>query len=469
MKKLLNSIGWTFLGFSILMSFTFLPLATIIAFFEPVSSGDSGGQWFYILILCLITGLAGFAVLYRNKKRQHVETSTFTRRYFKLVCFQAAAVIITAIIAPYKEDPRNSSFDPVKKLIDKKNESKTHIGPYEGTFVLYNSSSIEYNTVNSELAKTRLSPCSTFKVPHTVFGLEHGYITGKDFSQKYDRNKNPQKEWWPEEWSKDQNLESAIQNSVVWFYQEVARNIGKEKMSEYLERLDYGNKDIGSEIDKFWLSASLKISPLEQVKTWSRLFSNHPNFDKKHIKIVKDIIILEKRQDYTLRGKTGTCSYPNGNYGAWLVGSLTKKYDTYYFATYLKSNDFKQVTSDRLPLTKKMLAQFGAISTDHKSLSYSFEPEIQCTIVEIKNNSKILGIKVNQFDSVSNDAVQSKLTIAGQPLNTKPRQIKKNQDFEEIEISQINQKVVLKIHGEPISRNGTLELNGEQIAKITCH
>lgn len=126
--------------------------------------------------------------------------------------------------------------------------------------------------------------------------------------------------------------------------------------------------------------------------------------------------------------------------------------------------------SNRPPLNKKRLAaQFGAVSQGYEATSFSFEPEIQCTVIEIEENTKIFGIDIKQFDSISNDATQSKLAIANQLINKKPKLIKKSKETEEIEIFDDSQKIILKIHGEPISRNGTLELNGEQIAKITCH
>ena len=46
----------------------------------------------------------------------------------------------------------------------------------------------------------------------------------------------------------------------------ICKRLGKERMQEGLNKLNYGNKEIGSEIDKFWLEGPLKISAMEQVK-----------------------------------------------------------------------------------------------------------------------------------------------------------------------------------------------------------
>ncbi len=50
---------------------------------------------------------------------------------------------------------------------------------------------------------------------------------------------------------------------MVAIYRHMATNIGKEKMQSYLSQFSYGNQDISSGIDNFWLNGSLQISALE--------------------------------------------------------------------------------------------------------------------------------------------------------------------------------------------------------------
>jgi beta-lactamase class D len=215
--------------------------------------------------------------------------------------------------------------------------------------------------VNAELSRTRLAPCSTFKVPNTVFGLEAKYITGKDFTLKYDSKKMPLSSNMPKSWAKDHDLESAIKNSVVWYYKDVARHIGEKRMNEYLEKAHYGNGDITGGIDKFWLSSSLEITPEEQVKFWDDLFSYRLPFKKKNVDLVKSIIVEEQTADYTLRAKTGTCMMPGKKYGAWWVGSVEKSGKTYYFATYMVGDDFGKIQDDRKQITKAYLKDYGVL------------------------------------------------------------------------------------------------------------
>src|SRR5262249_59985566 len=67
--------------------------------------------------------------------------------------------------------------------------------------------------------------------------------------------------------NRDHTLRSAIAASAVPVYQEIARRIGADRMKAYVDKLGYGNRDIGgAPIDYFWLSGNLRISPLQQIE-----------------------------------------------------------------------------------------------------------------------------------------------------------------------------------------------------------
>ena len=42
-------------------------------------------------------------------------------------------------------------------------------------------------------------------------------------------------------------------------YQDLARRIGLELMSKEVKRVGYGNADIGTQVDNFWLVGPLKL------------------------------------------------------------------------------------------------------------------------------------------------------------------------------------------------------------------
>ena len=94
-----------------------------------------------------------------------------------------------------------------------------------------------------------------------------------------------------EEWNKDQTMASAFQNSVVWYYQELALKVGNKRMQDYLDKVNYGNVNMSGGLTKFWLASTLKISPLEQVLVLRRFYSYELPFLKRNVDIVKKIMI----------------------------------------------------------------------------------------------------------------------------------------------------------------------------------
>ena len=82
---------------------------------------------------------------------------------------------------------------------------------YSGTFVMLDVGQKKYIRYNREQSEKRLSPCSTFKIPNSLIGLETRVIQDENFMIKWDGTKRP-----IEAWNQDHTLQTAISNSVVW-------------------------------------------------------------------------------------------------------------------------------------------------------------------------------------------------------------------------------------------------------------
>jgi len=67
-------------------------------------------------------------------------------------------------------------------------------------------------------------------------------------------------------WQQAHTLESAIKNSVLWFFQRTAVKIGPSRMRTFLERFRYGNLDTSGPPDQYWINGTLRISADEQVE-----------------------------------------------------------------------------------------------------------------------------------------------------------------------------------------------------------
>ena len=128
-------------------------------------------------------------------------------------------------------------------------------------------------------------------------------------------------------WNKDQTMKTAMPISCVWFYQELARRIGKKQMQNWVDKVNYGNRNIGEKIDNFWLEGDLRISAKEQILFIEKLINNELQFDKKIQETVKEIMVTDSTEAYTIHSKTGWT-----NQIGWNVGYVETKKNKWIFA-----------------------------------------------------------------------------------------------------------------------------------------
>jgi beta-lactamase class D len=166
---------------------------------------------------------------------------------------------------------------------------------------------------------------------NSLIALETGVIPDENYVIEWDGTQHEIASW-----NQDHTLKTAIQNSVVWYYQELARRVGRQKMQQYIDAVGYGNQDIRGPIDVFWLDGSLKISADEQVEFLKRLYQEDLPFSERSLKIVKGILALEKTDTDVLNGKTGS-GQVDGVYTGWFVGYVEKEGNAYFFATNLQA------------------------------------------------------------------------------------------------------------------------------------
>jgi beta-lactamase class D len=123
----------------------------------------------------------------------------------------------------------------------------------------------------SEACGTRVTPASTFKIPHALAALDSGVLRGPDVVIPYDGSAAPDA---PDVWKRDHTLATALRYSVVWYFQRLATMLGADREREYLVRLGYGNRDSSSGPTTFWLDGSLRITPDEQEDFMVRLYTD---------------------------------------------------------------------------------------------------------------------------------------------------------------------------------------------------
>ncbi|MEG0488617.1 MAG: penicillin-binding transpeptidase domain-containing protein, partial [Acinetobacter sp.] len=124
-------------------------------------------------------------------------------------------------------------------------------------------------------------------------------------------------------------------------YQELARRIGLELMQKEVKRVQFGNTQIGSQVDNFWLVGPLKITPEQEAQFAYQLAMKQLAFDSSVQQQVKEMLYIESRGDTKLYAKggwgmdvepqvgwyTGWVEQPNGKVTAFALNLQMNKGD----------------------------------------------------------------------------------------------------------------------------------------------
>lgn len=271
-----------------------------------------------------------------------------------LICIFVSTIIIGCIpiLSVYASDQTGYHFDTTEKNITQLNLS-SNFGDYTGSFVLYDQSADKWNIYNMEHASTRVSPNSTYKIYDALLGLESGIITPEHSTFTWNGEPYPFNSW-----EADQDLTSAIHNSVNWYFQAIDSQAGFEAVRTFLQTINYGNQNTGTNLNLYWTDFSLKISPIEQVELLQDFYQNNFHFDSKNIQAVKKALLLSTTSSGSLYGKTGTGRVNGKDVNGWFVGYIESDNNTYYFATNIQAPS-NATGSQATEITEAILSDFG--------------------------------------------------------------------------------------------------------------
>ncbi|WP_196513949.1 class D beta-lactamase [Nostoc sp. NZL] len=227
----------------------------------------------------------------------------------------------------------------------------------EGSIVIYDSKNNRIYEHNPQRNATAIAPASTFKIFNALVALEIGVVPNDVAVLTWDGIHRE-----IDAWNHDTNLRQAFKDSTVWFYQVLARRAGYERMQQFINKVGYGNRQIGTaaDIDRFWLQQPLQITPKEQIKFLQRLYQGDLPFSQRTINLVKDIMVREQTPDYTLRGKTGWLTSTKPDVG-WFVGYLEQNKNVYFFATTLDMQKPEDAPA-RIEITRRSLKDLGLLA-----------------------------------------------------------------------------------------------------------
>ncbi len=205
---------------------------------------------------------------------------------------------------------------------------------YPGCIVIYNEEDDDIFIYDSLRSEKRYCPASTYKIFNTLLAFESGVAQDSTFTIEWDSTMHSIKSW-----NRTHSLNTAFKNSVVWYYQALAKKIGREFAQKYLDSCNYGNRTIGKDITRYWLDTSLQISAIEQIDFLKKLKNEELPYSKQTIRNLKEIM-LQDTSFGLLYYKTGLSIIQKVG---WFVGWQVLYDKTYYFAlnvSYEKLNSF---------------------------------------------------------------------------------------------------------------------------------
>lgn len=249
-----------------------------------------------------------------------------------------------------------SPFVIAQKVVEKDFQKFFSKYGVDGCFVLFNQAENEYVKYHSDLCDQGYIPASTFKIPHALIALEEGVV--KDTNQVIKWNGF---QWDYEPWNKDQTLSSSIKYSCIWVYIGFAEQLGIETYYKYVKEFKYGNQNLTGPKNIFWLKGEFRISAIQQIDFLRKFHHYNLPVSSKNIDRVKNLIVLEKTNEYKLSAKTGAGSLIGENHVMWFVGYVETKGNTYFFALNFESEDFAKTKNARKDIVKDILKELDII------------------------------------------------------------------------------------------------------------
>lgn len=281
---------------------------------------------------------------------------------------------------PSENEASSENEAPASEIIE--TDWSQYFNGLNGAAVVYDSTEGTYRIYNEELATTRRSPCSTFKIISSLIALENGIIDPDDSVHAWSGET-----FWNENWNRDIDFAEAFRTSCVWYFREIIDEIGKDRMQAGLEKISYGNCDISDwegrlntnnnnrALTGFWIESSLQISPKEQTEVMEHIFGSDTDYSAdtvnslKQVMLVEDPLLEQNGAGVFVYGKTGMGKAQGITVDAWFTGFAETPAGNLYFCVYLGQTDGMDVTSSGAKEIALRILTDYLFPADHASLT----------------------------------------------------------------------------------------------------
>ena len=161
-------------------------------------------------------------------------------------------------------------------------------------------------------ADDRFPPCSTYKLPHALIGLDAGAI---HLDTHFRCN--------PKECHADHgdcDLPKAIRESCVSYFRQVAARLGRAGEEPGLRKLQYPRTKVPETVGAFWLTdPEFAVSTREQLAFIRRFYTEALPVDAAYLDAVRKMTVRTTLPGLTIAGKTGS-----GRIHGWFVAEIDR-------------------------------------------------------------------------------------------------------------------------------------------------
>ncbi len=278
------------------------------------------------------------------------------RRTFGLSATAAAALLLGR--SSKADDGEPAELDPHLLPVS--------LSDLEVTFCAFDLANTETVALDAEDVDKRHPPWSSFKIANLIIALETGAARDLDHRRRWDPKRRPDRPYWPAAWRRDHTLRTAFRQSVPWYFQDIAMEVGADRYRSDLARFGYGNASVPNKSDAFWLGGPLEISAWEQMLFIERLISGHFAVTPSTLSAVRQVSMVKSDGDYALHGKTGSGPLRRddfeGPFEGWFTGWVERKgVPSASFALYVSGPDHESIRTARMRIAENLLVGAGLL------------------------------------------------------------------------------------------------------------
>jgi beta-lactamase class D len=211
-------------------------------------------------------------------------------------------------------------------------KTKLESSKMTGGVYVFHPKDNSWNVSDSVQLHQSFMPASTFKVITSMLALELGLVKDENEVLPWDKVVTDKPNW-----NHDMNMREALKLSTNWFYEGLVEEIGKDRMKQWLDKMEYPCNSIEDK-DKFWIEEGFEVTPQEQIVFFKRIHDNQLPFSQRTLDITKSIMLRYDTLGVRVYAKTGWGTPPKQNIG-WYVGWVEKGDEINYFATCIQQPD----------------------------------------------------------------------------------------------------------------------------------